>query len=49
MILVCSSLSDGDDTWNADDRNGVVNLSVASEDHLDHDIITGGLEVLDCC
>ena len=49
MILACYSLSDGDDTWNTNDRNGAVDLSVASEDQ-DHDIIiTGGLAVLDCC
>ena len=51
MILVCYSLSDGDDTWNTDDRNGAVDLSVSSvagENHLDHDII-GQSPVLDCC
>ena len=51
-MIVCYNLSDGDDTWNTDDRNGAVNLSVlsvASENHLDHDIITGELAVLDCC
>ena len=34
-------VSDGDDTWNKDDRNGAVDLSVSSvagENHLDHDI-----------
>ena len=52
VILVCYSLSDGDDTWNADDGKGAVDLSVssvASENHLDHDIITGELAVLACC
>lgn len=44
MILVHYSLSDEDDTWNANDGK-----SVASENHLDHDIITGELAVLACC
>lgn len=51
MIPVCYSLSDKDNTWNTDDRNGAVDLrvsSVAGENHLNHDI-TGKLPVLDCC
>lgn len=43
MILVCCSLSDGDDTWNADDRNGAMDLNVTSENNMDHDIATGEL------
>ena len=52
MHFVCYSLSDGDDTWNADDRNGAVELSVqsvAGESDLEYGIITVELSVHDCC
>lgn len=53
MILVCCSLLDGDDAWNVDDMNGAMDLSVTSENNMDHDFVTGELVwcliVVSCC